>query len=317
VLIDKMIKWLILIYTVCLFCLNGCNNSTHVPVTQSADPVVARVNGRPIRQSQLLEALLPGYGRRMLDELMLLEIVRQHAEESDINSDETLVEAELMSVLEDMAPGKSPEHKLALLDYMLKSRGMTRAEFDFIIERQVLLRQMVDPNVVVTEEMLSREYERQYGRKVLVKQLVVRSLRQIEEVQRKLETGIDFSTLVQEMSQDEVTLSEGGLLGPFTQQDTRIPPEVRREAFKLENLGDRSGIIRYRDQQKQEYWCLLQLERHISAEQVELATVREELIEGLRTRLIKERMLKLQDNLQKQATITVLEPKLRSKGSGR
>jgi len=142
--------------TLC-FCLAGCIDQPAIiqsqpiasqveAVGQEGDHVVARVNGQEITKSTLVALLLKARGKTMLDELILSEIIRQEAAKMGIAPSEDATKAELDRVLQDMAPDKSRRHQLALLDYMLQSRHMSRSEFDMILERQSLLRRMVDTN---------------------------------------------------------------------------------------------------------------------------------------------------------------------------
>jgi hypothetical protein len=292
--------------------LAGCAaHQPAIPAGPSDDPTVASIDGQPLRQSQLLKVLLPGYGRRVLDELVLLELVRRHAAQQGLTAAPEDIEAEFDSVLEDMAPGLPRREQLALFNYMLDSRGLTRNEFDVIIEKRVLLRRLVDPEVIVSEKMLEDEHQRQHHRKVLVRQLVLSSFRSIQEAQRKLDEGADFAQLVEQFSQDQPTLAHDGLLGPFSPADEDVPAKIREEAFAIEQPGRRSGIFRYYDDDNLEWWCILQLEKSFPSDNVKLDDVRDELNQAIIRRVITQRMLDLQQDLKSKATIAILHPDLK------
>ena len=113
------------------------------------------------------------------------------------------------------------------------------------------------------------------------------------------------------MSQDERSLVRGGLLGPFSQADEQIPTAIRQAGLELKAIGQRSEPIRYLDKDGLEWWCLLQLERIIPAEQVTLAQVRQELTQRVREREIRQRMAQLQRQLRKNARVEVVDPILK------
>lgn len=270
--------------------------------------IVARVNGQAIRRGDITSVLLRGRGKRLLEELIVLEAVRQEAAKKNIPETDTLVAAQLNRILADMAPGKPRREQLALLDYMLDSRGLTRPEFDLIVERQALLRELVNPYVEVTEEMLRAEYERQHGRRVEVRQLVVSNIRKIEQVQKRLEAGENFAVLVQEASEEEKSLLRGGLLGPFSLADEDVPEPIRAAALGLQTAGRLSEPFAYRDKTGRQRWCLLQLEREIPADGISFDSLRDELARSIQNRKMRQRMSAQERLLRQKALVEIIDP---------
>lgn len=66
--------------------------------------------------------------------------------------------------------------------------------------------------------------------------------KKIEEIQKKLEKGADFTTLAKKYSQDTPSAKEGGDLGFFTY--TQMIPSFSRGAFSLKKEGEVSGIVK-------------------------------------------------------------------------
>ncbi len=66
--------------------------------------------------------------------------------------------------------------------------------------------------------------------------------KEIEEIQKKLEKGADFTTLAKKYSQDTPSAEKGGDLGFFTY--TQMIPSFSRAAFSLEKEGEVSGIVK-------------------------------------------------------------------------
>ncbi|MCK4629013.1 MAG: peptidylprolyl isomerase [Sedimentisphaerales bacterium] len=312
----KRLLWCWLAYLAIQMGITGCA-TTETPrkrlVTRD-DPTVAIVNGRAIKQSELLKVLLPVKGRKVLDELVLLEVVRQQAAEKGISAAAVEIQAEFDRILRELAPDKTRREQTALFKYMLEKRNLSQAEFDIIVERQYLLGRLVDPNVTITDKMYADEYERQYGRKVIVRQLVTASFRSILEVRQKLDAGADFARLVEQYSQDQRTLARGGVLGPFSRADEHIPEPVRQAAFELNTPGGRTKPFRFYDDGNKEWWCLLQFEKDFPADAATPAEVRNELTRIIRRRVLNQRMSDLQKKLKQQATVTILEHKLKEGG---
>ena len=297
----------------------GCNKDrSRPPAHQSSpsntincNPVVARVNGELLYQDELLTTLLPGRGRVVLDELIARQLARQLAIERGLTDTASLVTAEWETILYDMAPNQPRAQQQALLDYMLQSRRMSRAEFTVIVETQALLRALVEPDVIITDDLLHREYESQHGRRVQARLIVTSNLRRIETVQRKLAAGHTFAELVEEFSEDPPSLARHGLIGPFSAADVDIQPELRTATFALNTIGQLSDVITYHDDRGQQWWALLKLETIIPADDTLLDAVAEELKEAIRRRTITTRMQKLQQRLRKAAQLTIIEPLLR------
>jgi len=322
-----MKRKLLLIF-VLITMITGCNDKIiapgNEPVTVSAsletqpavdtpyDPAVARVNGRAILKSDVAEVLWRGRARRILDEMVMLETVRQQGRLREIDVTEELISRQLDRILLDLAPDKTRQEQLVLLDYMLASRGMTRPEFDLIVERQAILRQLVDSNIAINDQDLADECDRQFGRKVVVRALIVSNLRLMEQAQQRLAAGESFSEVVGQMSEDEITLSQGGIWGPFTENEQQVPALVRQTSFALETPGDRSEVISYFDKTNNRPWmCMLELVQIIPAEAVLMDDVRESLISALTERQMRERTLALQSELTGKAVVEIIDPILR------
>ena len=294
-------------------CDTGPERTSKRKLVMPEDPMVALVNGQGVKQSRLSEVLRAGYGRKVLDELILLEVVRQEAAKKGLTVTPAEVQAEFEGILEEMAQGRSRREQMALLEYMLESRHLSRAEFDLILERQALLNRMVDPNVSITEQMLNEEYERQYGRKVLVRQIVRSSFRSIQESVKLLEGGADFQEMAEKFSEDQVSLARGGLVGPFSQADEHIAAKVREEAFKLNKIGQRSRVFSYYDGDKLEWWCVLQLEKDFPAVNVPKEEVDEKLEQIIKRRVRNQRTMGFLEKLRSQANVTIFEQELKTK----
>jgi len=299
-----------------LFLSPGCTELQVSPATPNIspeeigtqEPPVARVNGQPVWRDTLQQALWKSYGRQLLDELVQLEMVRQRAEQDGIIATDQHLSQELNRLLEDMAPHQSRSRQLELLKYMLKSRGMARGQLDLILERQALLRQMVDQQVKITDEQINQQYQRTFGRKVTVRQLLVSSLRRMEEAKRLLSEAEKFEDVVAQFSEDQTSLADAGLVGPFSRVDPDIPIAIRQAAFTLEHVGQLSPVVEFRNAQNNPWWALLRLEELIPPDTRGLPEVRDQLIRDIRRQTIANRIAALQQTIQDEARVIILDP---------
>ncbi len=273
--------------------------------------VVARVNNAPIYRKDMESILYRGRGATLLEDCILLEVVRQEARRRGLTDNQDRIGQERRRVLEDMAPGKNPAEQQALLDYMLKRRGLTAPEFDMVLEKQALLREMVAGSVNVTDEALAEQFEREHGEQVQVRQIVLGTLARVDEAARRLAAGESFAAVAADMSEDERSSPEGGLTAPFSRMHDDIAPAVRQAAFALSRAGDHSEPIHYLDSRGRDRWAFLELVRKIPPDGMTLEQVRPELTETVRRRLTSTAMLSLQQSLREKALVDIIDPALR------
>ena len=279
-----------------------------VSETTSVYLPAARVNGKEISTDRIVEVLLRGRGRGVLDNLISLELARQKTASEGITDFAGIRADQMDRLLEDMAPGKAENEKQALLEYLLKSRGLTRKEFELIIERQGLLRRLVEDQVQFDQSQLEKEFQHLYGRKVEIRQLIVSNLRCMNQALTRRDGGEDFVQIIREMSEDQRSLAKDGLTGLFSSADEQVPEVVRQTALKMEQISQMSEPIHYQDEMGRDWWCLFRLERIAPAEAVEFDQVRAELERSARERQINQRMLQLQQQLQQEASIEIINP---------
>lgn len=317
---------LVISFGICV-CLGGCVGDDGATTGRHVDSNVpdgyvrqllkhvATVNGYKIAERELLDVLLPSYGRDVLDDLILLEIVKQQAQEQGIlvgKDVHRLREAELQRVLDDMAPDKPLHEQLSLLRYMLASRRMARAHFDIVLDKQALLRMMIDHNIEITDEMIKIEYKRQHGKRMQVRVLAMTNMREIEQVKRALAAGGDFVEMVETRSEEQVSLGNGGLVTVSEIDDGVVVAEIREAAFELTKVGQLSDIISYRIDNDQ-WWAIIRAERITLSDGVALAEVNEQIVNTLTRRETSRRMHELQTELESQATIHVVDSRLKKR----
>ncbi len=302
--------------------LSGCDswgngNGLRVSTKRGRDGIiddrqtVALVNGKAISRRELVGILLADKGRGVLDMMTALEIVRQYAADKGIDLTPAMVEKQKQAILQDMAPGKPRDVQQGLLDYMLSRQGLSEQEFMLVVKKQALLRRLIDKKTIkVTQKQIARIYEQYYGKKVVVRELVVGSFRKIQRIRNELGVDLSFADAVSKYSEDQKSLARDGIVGPFSRVDSTVPEQVRQEAFKLTKVGSHSGVFCYYSKDNHQWWCMLELEQVVPASNVTLAKVRDELIKKVQNVEMIRKMNELEQRLKKQAHVIILDTRL-------
>ncbi|UCF78233.1 MAG: peptidylprolyl isomerase [Candidatus Eiseniibacteriota bacterium] len=115
------------------------------------------------------------------------------------------------------------------------------------IERQILLRDLYDREVIaeskVTEKELKQLYEeRAQEDEIGARHILLTDSVKAGEVLSKVRAGEDFAELAKEFSEDGSTASMGGYLG-FFGKETMLPPEFHEAVFALD-AGEVSDVVR-------------------------------------------------------------------------
>jgi foldase protein PrsA len=276
-------------------------------VTSAAGgPVMAVVNGKPVYMADLHAILVRGQGLEMGWQLLVNEVVHQEAERRGIAADETQVRAEEKRLAAELFPTvPEAEQKERLLAQMLAEKGWSRVRWELICQRNALLRQMVEPNVIVTDEMLRTEYAEQFGRKVQVRHIQVEGLDEAEKVLKQLRAKADFATLATKVSKNP-SAREGGLLPPMSPTTAEVPESIRKVAFSLKQVGDISEPV------KEGYtFHILRLEKIFAPTSQPSDAARTQLREALRERLIRNGQQQVLVQLMNAAKYEFTDPVLR------
>jgi peptidyl-prolyl cis-trans isomerase C len=185
-----------------------------VRAADEADPVVARVNGAPIHQSDLKLAEddvgsnlppMPGEAKRdyLISYLADVMVVAKAAEDKKV------------------ADGDNFKRRLAFLRNKLLMEQLLQTE----------------ARTAVTDAALHKVYDdavKQMGQEqeVRARHILVETEDEAKAVQSQIKSGADFAELAKQKSKDPGA-SEGGDLGYFGKE--QMVPEFANAAFKLEN----------------------------------------------------------------------------------
>ncbi len=277
------------------------------------DPV-ATVSGVSIARSRLVDLLIEGRGLVALEQLIVLEAARQRARSLGmiVSKADTQREydASLETLLADNVTQATGELKRqageAMLDDLLRRRGVARSEYMVVMERNAYLRKLAQKGVSYTPEQVRAEFEQNYGEKVEVRHIQIKSPTTLDEVLAERRKGIEFSELAVRFSANRASAERLGLLPTFGKTDPNVPELLRQTAFAM-SAGDESEPL-FVDG----WYHILRLERRIEPSETDFASIRDEVEQALRRKLVDARMRSLTAELFRDAEIEIADPMLRA-----
>jgi foldase protein PrsA len=303
----------------CALCLIGCEAqpaptapgevpepTTRETTAQQAPQIMATVNGQPIYMDPLHRSLVRVHGLLIPEMLIHDLLIDQEAKRRGVSVGPEDVAAENdISLRNVFPPGTTPDQRERLLDQLLRDRGLTRELWEATVRRNALLRKMVAPGVTVTEDLVKAEFARAYGAKVEVRQIRLPSVEEAQKILALAEKGDDFAKLARDYSTDTITAPKGGLLPVFTRQDTFVPRAVRDAAFALKD-GQVSSIV-----QVGSSFHVLKLVKRVTPPQIEYESVKDQLSDQVRQRMIMGAQAQLMSELRRRADVEYINPILR------
>ena len=278
------------------------------------DEALAWINGRRIRRATFDKMLLESHGLAVLEQLIALQLVKDRAVRDGITVSEADVQAEYDRSLGELArtvaheddPARQKEIGEQVLQDFLREKNFSLAEYRISVERNAYLRIMVAADVTVSDEQVREEFERRFGRKALVRHIVLPDLDAVAAVRRQLESDVDFAELARSYSLHSISGSAGGLLPPFARGDAQVPGLLREIAFGLEP-GELSSAVNIDGR-----YHIVRLERFIEADDDTLtSSLASELRMALEGRQSRQAMQDLERQLLDQADIRIEEEVLR------
>jgi len=295
--------------------------------------VVATVDGRPITQMQLYEALEqsdPGAGQRALDALVVRQLVRQEAEKRNVKVDPKEVQARIGALQDYVLASTGKDFKTWLAD-----TGQTEQDLASRISIQMLMAKLV-----LTEEERKKYFEQHQGElkkdlpdandSVIFRQIVIGSKSEAEAVRKELQQAAgskegaakQFAKLAEARSLDPMTRGRGGMAGWLVKGQSapeERDPELEKVLFSLKP-GEISQPMQVKVRPSQagavspeqllERWRILMVEKRFRPRPLSLAAD-EDVIEDL---MLKDQSIQFQlqqffENLRRKARIEIISPK--------
>jgi parvulin-like peptidyl-prolyl isomerase len=248
-----------LIPCICLLISVGCGDAKPTAGSKPADVVAAVVNGETISLDELnkrflpvklqysqslppqVEQSLPRLQRELLEKLIDKKLLLQEAKKRGLTVDE----AELAEYVSKIS-SPSPDQKT---DQEQKKQTAERRDWLQGLKEELLInkliRQEVEANIVVAEEEAYAYYqahpeEFQQPERVRVRQIVVETEWEAEDIRKEIIRGGDFAKLAEAKSLSPDG-AKGGDLGYFGRG--QMPAEFDEVAFSLKK-GEISRVFK-------------------------------------------------------------------------
>lgn len=262
--------------------------------------VVARANGEDITRKELVQHLLKTHGDRGRMFLIRQAVLRQAMAKAGITLTPEEVNKTMARFFAKMPvpPGTSrAEHKKQFLEG-LAARGITEEDFLENVSLNAMLDKLAEQQVTVADEEVELEFQKRYGPKLNLRQILVARETAIKKIYDQIKTGADFADLAKEKSADRRSGLQGGKMR------RPLPKGVRTDrfgevAFSLTE-GEISEPFRVAPRGQ---WCLLKLDSIIPAQKVEFDKVKDSLRDDIIERKRQSLKPRLIDTIIKRAKI--------------
>jgi foldase protein PrsA len=286
------------------------------------DAVVARINGKAITLSELQKPLIEAYGLNVLLYMIQLDLAKQKAHEQHVEYAQADFDAELDRTMKTGFEGAPKEDYPALLAQLLEKKGISRVEFDMVIQTRAIIRKIAEPQVQaqmkeqITDEKLKEAFNALYGETVVVRHIQCANPQEAEQVKTRLAAGEKFETLVHTMSRNNITAPLDGELPPFSRQTDswgvnkgKVPQGFKLWAFApTTKIDDISDTI-----QADNGYHILKLVRKAEPKVVKFENEKEHLRADLQERAIEQGITILRAQLAQMAreSMKIEEPTLK------
>jgi parvulin-like peptidyl-prolyl isomerase len=197
----------------------------------AADRELVRVNGTPIRESEVVERLLKRYGQQTVDDMIDDMLVRQAAKDAEIKADDAEIERRIKKL-------EAQVGDRAVLIGKLEQAGRSLSWLKEDLADKLVLERLVVRNegLKVDDAAVKKAFEDHkdsLGRPeaVHLRHIVVATKEEADDVAAKIRSGADFTKLAQEKSLVASGKTAGGDDG-FVARGL-LPSEIESVAFAL------------------------------------------------------------------------------------
>jgi hypothetical protein len=180
--------------------------AAHDAAAPAAEQPIAIVNGHEINNKKFDDLLMQVAGLRVFQEVLDLVLVQQACNQAGINTDtdefRKKVQDEFDKVLAGLGAQNVPEKdRQQVLGQLLQQRGITEVEFQMGLQRAAGLRMLAKDRVEKpTDKEIQEAFTAQYGEKVQVEIVTVKSMEAAAEVRKAFDKGQDLHSIAQQMN---------------------------------------------------------------------------------------------------------------------
>ncbi|APC46775.1 protein secretion protein [Virgibacillus halodenitrificans] len=203
------------------------DNKENGPVINKKKPV-ASVNGQDIFYEDWMRQLRLNNGESQLKSMVDQELIRQLAEEKDLDISEKVIQKEISMLT--AAEGIMKKEELQ------RAEKLWREKLVYRYQLQLLLTE----GVKIPEDQLQRYYE-EYGDQynfsasMQLSHIIVEDLSTAKKVIRDLEADADFGLLAREYSLDKETRDKKGYLGYIYTNSQFFPEGYKEIALQMDD----------------------------------------------------------------------------------
>lgn len=204
-------RWAVSVLIIAIFTLSACN-------ANNQSEVLIETSSGVITEDEFNKELQKRYGKQVLEELVMIEVLG-----NKYDVDEQQVDERIEELKEEFG---------MQFDLMLQQQGFDDDEAFWSVMYLGLLQEAAAlDGVEVTDEQLEEAYERKV-KEIKAQHILVKDEETAEELIQQLEDGADFAELAKEYSEDKINSEDGGDLGYFS-VGTMVPA-FEDVAFTLE-----------------------------------------------------------------------------------
>jgi foldase protein PrsA len=267
----------------------------------SAMGVMALIDGKPVRWSELRPLLVEAAGADVLGEWLLDRRLEATLRDKSMTVTEADVDAERQLMIRQFSD--DPNEGVRLLNRLRDQRGLGPRRFPALLRRNASLRKLVADQVQVSDAMVAAAYEQRYGPKTVARMILVATLPEAAAVIHRLKAGESFTDLAINVSKDS-SRDQGGLLPAISSEDASYPEAIRKTAARLAP-GEVSDPVTL-----EQGFAILKCERKIEGEKTPLEKVAGELRQQVRLRAERSLMQRQARVLIEEGDATVLDNEL-------
>ena len=258
--------------------------------------IVAVINAESITRSKLANECLRRHGKIVLESVLNKYLIIQECQRRKIRITNEQINEEIATIAKKFS--LSPDRWLTLLS---AERNISPTQYrEDIIFPSLALKQLVATKLEVSPEELKKEFETEYGERVQVRMISLKSQASAQKVLAKVKANpAEFGEVAKEESQDVNSASARGLIPAIRKHIG--DPNIERIAFGLKE-GQISPIIPFAGQ-----FIILKCEQRIPAADISPAhreVAQERLRDRILDRMLRDEAAKLSESLQANAKVT-------------
>lgn len=257
--------------------------------------VMAVVNGQSITREYLAQQCLERHGEAVLESLVNKHLILEACQQRNIKITKQDIEDEINRIA---ARWSMPvERWLAMLQ---TERNITPEQYRRdIVWPTIALKQLASDKLVVSDEMLKKEFESEYGPKVRVRMIAVSKPETAKKLAAMLKTSPEqFDALAKQYSEDPNSAAARGLIPPIRMHVG--DPTIEKAVFALKP-NEISPVLSVSGQ-----YLLFKCEKQLPATQISpqyQETANDQLRERIIDRNLRDASSKLFQELQKTAAV--------------